>query len=66
LREIAILGSTVGTTQDLVELVDLVKRGRVQLPEVQCRPLAMADASLADLAAGRIVGRVVLEINAAA
>ncbi len=63
LREISILGSAVGTTRDLIELVDLVKRGRVQLPQVQCRPLAMAEQSLADLAAGRIIGRVVLEID---
>ncbi len=66
LREIAILGSAVGTTSDLVELVDLVKQGRVQIPEVQCRPLAMAEQSLAELAAGRIIGRVVLEIGAEA
>jgi D-arabinose 1-dehydrogenase-like Zn-dependent alcohol dehydrogenase len=63
MREIAIIGSAVGNTPDLVELVDLVKRGAVQLPEVERRPLAMADQSLDDLAAGRIVGRVVLEMD---
>lgn len=63
LREISILGSAVGTTSDLIDLVDLVKRGRIKLPEVECRPLAMAEQSLADLAAGRIIGRVVLEID---
>jgi len=61
LREVSILGSAVGTTRDLVELVELVKRGRVRLPEVRCRPLAMAEQSLADLGAGRVVGRIVLE-----
>ena len=63
LREVAILGSAVGTTPDLVDLVTLVKRGDVRLPEVEHRPLSMADKSLDDLAAGRIIGRVVLEIN---
>jgi len=64
LREIALLGSVVGTTRDLVELVDFVRSGRIELPDVQCRPLAAVEQSLADLAAGRIVGRVVLEIGA--
>ncbi|MHB8666821.1 MAG: alcohol dehydrogenase [Burkholderiales bacterium] len=63
MREISILGSTVGTTKDLIDLVELVKRGRIQLPDVQTRPLAMAEQSLVELAAGRIIGRVVLEIG---
>jgi alcohol dehydrogenase/propanol-preferring alcohol dehydrogenase len=62
-REIAILGSAVGNTRDLMELVGLAKGGSIHVPEVQCRPVAMADQSLADLAAGRIVGRVVLEVD---
>jgi D-arabinose 1-dehydrogenase-like Zn-dependent alcohol dehydrogenase len=61
IRELSILGSVVGNTSDLVELVDLVRRGRIALPEVECRPLAAVNASLDDLAAGRVVGRVVLE-----
>jgi len=64
LREIAILGSAVGNTPDLIDLVNLVKRGNIRVPEVQRRPLAMADQSLEDLAAGRVVGRVVLEMDA--
>ncbi len=63
LREIAILGSTVGNTPDLVELVELVKRGRIRLPEVQRRPLAAANQSLEDLAARRVIGRIVLAIE---
>lgn len=61
LREISILGSAVGTTRDLVDLVGLVKSGRVRLPAVQCRPLDSADQTLRELAAGRIVGRTVLQ-----
>lgn len=52
-----------GNTDDLIDLVNLVKRGRVHLPEVQTRPLAMAEQSLTELAAGKIIGRVVLEID---
>lgn len=63
MREIAILGSAVGTTQDIVELVALVKQGRMQLPAVERRPLAMAEQSLVDLAAGKVRGRVVLEMQ---
>ena len=66
MREIAYFGSFVGNTSDLidlVDLVDLVKQGRVRLPEVQSRPLAMAEQSLTELAAGKIIGRVVLEIG---
>lgn len=63
LREIAILGSAVGNTPDLVDLVALAKQGRIQLPAVERRPLSMAEQSLRDLVAGRIVGRVVLEID---
>lgn len=62
LREISILGSFVGTTRDLQELVELVKEGKVQLPEVEKRPLDAAEESLRDLAAGKVVGRIVLEM----
>lgn len=58
-----LVGSAVGTTSDLVDLVDLVKRARVHVSEAQCWPLAMAKQSLTKLGADRIIGRVVLEIE---
>jgi D-arabinose 1-dehydrogenase-like Zn-dependent alcohol dehydrogenase len=61
MREIAILGSAVGNTRDIVELVALVRAGRIVPPEVERRPLAAAESALADLAAGRVKGRIVLE-----
>lgn len=64
IRELSILGSVVGNTSDLAELVAMVKRGKIELPEVECRPLETVNASLDDLAAGRIIGRVVLEVGA--
>jgi len=63
MREISILGSTVGATRDLVELVALVRQGRIRLDEVERRPLAMAEQSLSDLAHGKVIGRVVLEMQ---
>ena len=61
MREVALRGSVVGNTEHLRELVQLVRSSRLRLPAVQLRPLAEAEASLRDLAEGRIVGRVVLE-----
>jgi D-arabinose 1-dehydrogenase-like Zn-dependent alcohol dehydrogenase len=63
LREIAILGSFVGSTRDLVELVRLVKDGKVCLADVERRSLDQAEQSLRDLADGKVVGRIVLEIK---
>jgi len=63
IRELSILGSVVGNTADLAELVEMVKQGRIEVPEVECRPLETVNASLEDLAAGRVVGRVVLEVG---
>jgi D-arabinose 1-dehydrogenase-like Zn-dependent alcohol dehydrogenase len=63
IRELSILGSVVGNTSDLAELVDMVKHGKIELPDVECRPLETVNASLEDLAAGRVVGRVVLEVQ---
>lgn len=63
MREISILGSAVGTTRDIAELVELVRAGRIALPEVERRPLAAAESALSDLVAGKVIGRVVLEMQ---
>jgi D-arabinose 1-dehydrogenase-like Zn-dependent alcohol dehydrogenase len=44
----------------LRELIDLVRSGNVRPIPVATRPLDQADATLRDLANGKIVGRVVL------
>ncbi len=60
LKSLSIMGSYVGNLADMGELMDLVGSGRVAPLPVATRPLGEAAATLADLAAGKIVGRVVL------
>ena len=55
------MGSLVGATRELIELVGLVKRRLIKLADVERRPMSAAEANLADLAAGRVIGRMVLE-----
>ncbi len=61
LKLLQIGGSYVGSLNDLRELVALAQR--VTLPEIplDLRPLAKVNEALADLAQGRVVGRVVLQ-----
>lgn len=61
MREIAIMGSAVGSTAQIRELVALVRSGKLTLPQVQVRPMAQAEQSLRDLQAGRAAGRIVLD-----
>ena len=60
LRELAILGSYVGTLAEARELVTLVKDGRIRPIPYHERPLAEANAALGELRDGRVVGRLVL------
>lgn len=60
LRSLRISGSYVGGLQDLRELVALAQRMSLPAVPLQLRPLAQANEALADLAAGRVVGRTVL------
>lgn len=57
---ISVGGSYVGSLAEMEELLALVKAGKVAPIPVTLRPLAEAGQSLADLAAGKVVGRVVL------
>ncbi|HEY6237612.1 MAG TPA: NAD(P)-dependent alcohol dehydrogenase [Thermoplasmata archaeon] len=58
-RELTVLGNFVGTYRDLVELMELHRRGRVQV-SVHRYPLDRAPAALDDLRHGRVAGRAVL------
>lgn len=60
LKSLCVMGSYVGTRAQFAELMELVTSGKVASLPVASRPLSEAQSALDDLAAGRIVGRVVL------
>jgi propanol-preferring alcohol dehydrogenase len=60
LRAFAIRGSYVGSLPELRELMALAQGGRLEPIKVTRRRLDEANASLMDLKAGRVVGRIVL------
>ncbi|OZI42081.1 alcohol dehydrogenase [Bordetella genomosp. 5] len=60
MRAISIIGSYVGSLQELRELMVLVSDGRIKPIPVHRHPLDQADQVLAALVAGRVVGRAVL------
>ena len=61
MRAISIGGSFVGSLAETVEMMELVKAGKIDPIPVTRRPLNEASATLEDLRAGKIVGRVVLD-----
>jgi len=65
-RAIGIVGSYVGNLQELKEVVALAKKKKLKAMPVATRPASEAPQALADLKAGRIVGRVVLDFETAA
>ncbi|CAN5306112.1 NAD(P)-dependent alcohol dehydrogenase [soil metagenome] len=58
-REINVIGNLVGTYNDLVELMTLTEQGRVTL-HTSVYPLDAVNDAIADLEAGRLVGRGIL------
>lgn len=58
--EAHVVGSAVGTRQDLREVLDLAARGLVRC-RVEVRPLAQVNAVLEAMRSGSIQGRVVLD-----
>ena len=60
MRALSIMGSYVGSLDELKELMELVKSGAVSPIPINTRPLETAYETLQDLKAGRILGRVVL------
>ena len=55
-----IQGSYVGTPQDMAELMQLVRAGKIAPIDIHERPMAEVSAALADLKAGKVKGRQVL------
>ena len=62
-RAIGIVGSYVGSLQELKEVVALAKKGKIKPMPVETRPADQANSALEDLKAGRVVGRVVLDFE---
>ena len=60
LRALTLMGSYVGSPAEAVEMLALVKAGKVAPIPVETRGLDQASRSLDDLRAGKIVGRVVV------
>jgi D-arabinose 1-dehydrogenase-like Zn-dependent alcohol dehydrogenase len=65
-RAIGIIGSYVGSLQELKDVVALAKKRKLRPLPVETRPASEANAALEDLKAGRVVGRVVLDFAAVA
>ncbi|MBT4486443.1 MAG: zinc-binding dehydrogenase, partial [Rhodospirillaceae bacterium] len=60
LKMMSIIGSYVGTLEEMHELMALVKAGKVKPVPTTPRPLAEAGQAIADLRDGKTVGRYVL------
>lgn len=60
MKAVSVLGSYVGTLQDLRELIALAQDGTLPALAVSERPLAQAASALDELRQGRVRGRVVL------
>ncbi len=60
MRVVSILGSYIGSPTELRELVTLVQSTTMPSIPLDRRPLKEANAALADLRGGRVMGRVVL------
>jgi D-arabinose 1-dehydrogenase-like Zn-dependent alcohol dehydrogenase len=61
LKAMAVRGSYVAGLNELRELIALAQRTRLPEIPLTLRPMAEVNRSLEDLAAGRVVGRVVLQ-----
>ena len=64
-RAIGIVGSYVGNLQELKEVVALAKRKKIRPTPVETRPGRDTNAALEDLKAGKVLGRIVLDMEAA-
>lgn len=62
LKTQTIMGSYVGTLPEAKELIALLQAGKIDAPLMEMRPLAEANQALADLKAGKVMGRVVLTV----
>jgi alcohol dehydrogenase, propanol-preferring len=64
-RAIGIVGSYVGNLRELREVVALAKKGKIKPTPVETRPASETNAALEDLKAGKVLGRIVLDMETA-
>jgi D-arabinose 1-dehydrogenase-like Zn-dependent alcohol dehydrogenase len=64
-RAIGIVGSYVGNLQELREVVALAKKKKIRPIPVETRPASQTNAALEDLKAGKVLGRIVLDMETA-
>jgi len=64
-RAIGIVGSYVGSLQELKEVVALAKKRKLKPSPVETRPADRANEALEDLKAGKVLGRIVLNFEMA-
>lgn len=62
MRASYLIGSFVGSLPETLEMLDLVKSGKINPIPVEVRELDQANKTLEDLREGKIVGRVVLKV----
>ncbi|MGQ0651053.1 MAG: alcohol dehydrogenase [Betaproteobacteria bacterium] len=62
-RAIGIVGSYVGSLQELKEVVALAKKGKLKRAPLETRSAERANEAMEDLKAGRVLGRVVLDFE---
>jgi len=60
LKDLTIQGSDLGSLAEMDQLMAMVRKDGFDPLPLETRPLAEAEASLKDLEAGRVIGRVVL------
>ncbi len=61
IKAIGIEGSFVGSLEEMHELMELAKQGKLQKLNLDHRPMCEADKALHDLKDGKVMGRVVLK-----
>jgi D-arabinose 1-dehydrogenase-like Zn-dependent alcohol dehydrogenase len=62
-RALSIIGSNVGTVEELKQVVQLARKGKLRRIPIEMRPLSEVSRTLDELKAGKVVGRVVAEIK---
>ena len=62
-KAMTVRGCHVGNLGQLRELVELIKTGKVRQIPVTLRPLSEVNHALADLKAGKVIGRIVLNAD---